>query len=70
MDTAKLDQPRKYGVSLYIKRSLKPRLYAQFAPWCKFTPGCKIAPWSKFATPYVAFMSINCVYMLLDLLFK
>ena len=21
---------------------LKPRLYAQFAPWCKFTSGCKI----------------------------
>ena len=54
-----------------IITSLKPRLYAQFAPWCKFTPGCKIAPWSKFATPYVAFIcQINCVHMLLDLLFK
>ena len=36
--------------------SLQPRLYAQFAHWCKFTPGCKIAPGSKFAPPYVAFI--------------
>ena len=39
-----------------MNQKLKPRLYAQFAPWCKFTPGCKIAPWSKFATPYLAFI--------------
>ena len=40
-----------------LKRlTLKPRLYAQFEPWCKFTPGCKIAPGSKFAPPYVAFI--------------
>ena len=35
---------------------LKPRLYAQFEPWCKFTPGYKFAPGSKFAFPYVAFI--------------
>ena len=23
--------------------SLKPRLYAQYAPRCKYTPGCKFA---------------------------
>ena len=42
---------------------LKPRLYAQVAPCCKFTPGCKIAPWSKFATPYVAFICQYIVFI-------
>ena len=43
--------------------------YMHNLPLCKFTPGCKIAPRSKFATPYVH-MPINCIHMLLDLLFK
>ena len=30
------------------------QMYAQFAPWCKFTPDGKNAPSS--ATPYVAFI--------------
>ena len=42
---------------------IKPRLYAQFAPWCKFTPGCKTAPRSKFATPYVAFICQYIVFI-------
>ena len=56
----------KAALTYKTLNSLKPRLYAQFAPWCKFTPqfapwckftpGCKIAPGSKFATPYVAFI--------------
>ena len=42
---------------VYVSREhLKPRLRAQFAPWCKFTHGCKITPGSTLAPPYVAFI--------------
>ena len=40
---------RSKQLTFIILWNLKPRLYAQFAPWCKFTSGCKIAPVSKFA---------------------
>ena len=39
-----------------LKQIIEPRLYAQFAPWCKFTPRCKIAPGNIFAPPYEAFI--------------
>ena len=49
-------QSSKYPKHTSKLKQIEPRLYAQFAPWCKFTPRCKIAPGNIFAPPYEAFI--------------
>ena len=49
---------------------LKPRLYAQFAPGANLPPGAKLHPGVNLHPLCSVHMSVNCVHMLLDLLFK